>query len=91
MSQDSQDQGVIQVLLERFTKRGLPRALQMKEMVDKGGKLEPFEVNYLTEMLEDAQHLKSLIDRHPEYEELVLKAFALYTEIVKKATDNESR
>jgi hypothetical protein len=48
-------------------------------------------VNYLTEMLEDAQHLKSLIDRHPEYEELVLKAFALYTEIVKKATDNESR
>jgi hypothetical protein len=41
MSQDSRDQGVIQVLLDRFTKQRLPRALQMKERVDKGKSSSP--------------------------------------------------
>jgi hypothetical protein len=90
MAQISQDQGVIQVLLDRFNQQRLPRAIEMKEKVDRGEKLEEFDVTYLSSILEDIQQIRPLLDRHPEYEALVVKGLALYKEIVDKATQNEA-
>jgi hypothetical protein len=90
MPQSSLDQGVIQVLLDRFNQQRLPRALEMKGKVDRGEKLEEFDVSYLAGVLEDIQQITPLLERHPEYEALVVKGLALYKEIVDKATQNES-
>ena len=90
MAQISQDQGVIQVLLDRFNQQRLPRAMEMKAKVNRGEKLEEFDVDYLSGVLEDIQQIRPLLERHPEYEPLVVKGLALYKEIVNKATQNES-
>ncbi len=91
MSENSNDQGVIQVLLDRFNKQRLPRALAMKEKVDRGEELDDFEVTYLAAVLEDLQKIRPLLSRHPEYEPLVLKGMALYQEISEKALANAKK
>jgi hypothetical protein len=68
MSNKADDAGVIQVLLDRFNEQRLPRALLMKEKVDRGETLETFEVDYLAEVLKDIQSIRGLVERHPEYQ-----------------------
>ncbi|MBP8168851.1 MAG: hypothetical protein KAX99_04220 [Azonexus sp.] len=90
MSNKADDAGVIQVLLDRFNQQRLPRALLMKEKVDRGETLEKFEVDYLAEVLKDIQSIRGLVERHPEYQELVAKGINLYKEITEKAVANEA-
>lgn len=85
------DAGVIQALLKRFDEQRLPRALELKAKVDGGKPLEQFEVNYLEDILSDLRTIKGLVDRHPEYEPLVVKGMQLYTEITTKALQNEQK
>ena len=91
MTNADNDAGVIQALLKRFDEQRLPRALELKAKVDGGNKLEQFEVNYLEDILGDIRAIKGLVDRHPEYEALVVKGMQLYTEITEKALQNESQ
>ena len=91
MSQNTDDAGVVQALLDRFNTQRFPRAMALKEKVDRGEKLETFEADYLAEILADARSVKALLARHPEYEDLVLKVMNLYTEITRKALENESK
>ncbi len=88
MTGSEKDAGIMEVLLERFEKQRLPRALALKEKVDKGEPLDEWDTAYLEEVLEDAQQVKTLIDRHPEYQELYTRAVRLYKEITEKALEN---
>jgi len=90
MSNKADDAGVIQVLLNRFNEQRLPRALLMKEKVERGETLEKFEVDYLAEVLVDVRAIHGLIERHPEYQEIVTKGLNLYKEITEKALANEA-
>ena len=90
MSNKADDAGVIQVLLNRFNEQRLPRALQMKEKVERGETLEKFEVDYLADILADIGSIRTLVERHPEYKELVAKGISLYKEITDKALANET-
>ena len=89
MTDSSKDDGVIAALLERFQSIRLPRALDIKARVDKGEKLHENDLAFLGRVLEDAQQIQPLLDRHPEYEELVTRAMHLYNDITKKALENE--
>jgi hypothetical protein len=91
MNDFSKDDGVITVLLERFQNIRLPRALDIKARVDKGEKLHENDLAFLGRVLEDAQQIQPLLDRHPEYEELVTRAMHLYNDITKKALENEQK
>lgn len=91
MSENENDAGVIQVLLDRFNKQRLPRALEMKEKVNRGEVLDDDEVTYLAAVFEDIRNLKPLLDRHPEYEPLVVKGIALYQEISEQALANAKK
>jgi len=91
MTANLQDQGVIQVLLDRFNQQRLPRALQMKDKVDRGEELEAAEVDYLAAIHEDIRQLKPLIARNPDYEALVVKGIGLYREITEKALANAKK
>ncbi len=89
MTNPSSDAGVIAMLLERFTKQRLPRAMNLKEKVDRGECLSDWELAHLEEVLADAQQILPIVDRHPEYEELAERAIALYAHISEQALKNE--
>ena len=83
-----EDTGILTVLLERFEQR-LPRALALKEKVDKGGLLDDFDTEFLERVLEDTVAAKQFIDAHPQLHSLYVKAIALYEDITAKALENE--
>ena len=89
MSDESKDQGIIQVMAERFESRRLPRALALKEQVDKGEPLSEHDIIFLEDVFKDAQHIQSLLERNPEWQPLVAQMMQLYKEITDKALENE--
>ena len=89
MSDDKDDDGLIFVLMERFEKIRLPRALSLKEKVDGGAVLDDDYIAFLEEVFSDSNKIKPLLDRHPEYQELATRVLTLYGEITEKALENE--
>lgn len=82
-------EGIAFAILERFEKIRLPRALDIKEKVDRGEKLDDFDIEFLDEVLKDSEEIKRYVDVRPEYQSLYARAIGLYGEITKKALENE--
>ncbi len=91
MSTSQKDAGTIQAMLERLNKQRLPRALELKGRVDKGGRLEENDIEFLHRVFEDANQAQSLIAKYPEYQSLVTQLISLYSEITRKALENEEK
>lgn len=89
MTENSEDAGIITVLVERFEGERLPRALDLKEKVDQGETLNDMDIAFLEEVLHDANKLGPLLERHDEYHKLASQAMDLYQEITAKALENE--
>lgn len=89
MKSPSHDQGVIEALLKRLNEQRLPRLLRLKEKVDAGEPLADEDLGFLHEVFEDADRVKPIIDRHPEYQDLVARIVRLYADIAAKALENE--
>ena len=85
------DAGVAQTLLDRMSNQRLPRALELKEKVDAGETLSEYDLNFLEEVFKDAQSIQPMVERHPEYQQLVSRAIHLYKEILDKAMENEKK
>jgi hypothetical protein len=91
MTESTGELGVIQALIDRFEKQRLPRLLELKTRVDKGGVLSELDIRFLTEVTHDAQQSKPLIDRHPEWHKFCAEVIHLYEEITEKALSNEKK
>lgn len=91
MSEKDSDLGLITVLLERFEKHRLPRALSIKEKVDRGEKLDYLDIAFLEEVFSDAQKIDPIVARNPQLQELISRVVSLYKEISDKALANEQR
>ncbi|TBR36223.1 MULTISPECIES: hypothetical protein [Dyella] len=91
MHKSEGDLGVIQAVLDRLVKFRLPRALAIKDRVDRGERLTDTDIRFLKDMLEDASHQRTLIAKHPEYQALAARVAGLYDEITRKALENESK
>jgi hypothetical protein len=91
MNKESKDQGAILMLLERFNTQRLPRTLEMKKRVDRGEPLIDLDHAFLEEVLGDAQNIQPLIGKHPEYQEIYLKAITLCKEIIDKDMANQKK
>ena len=89
MRDPEDDEGVIQVLLEQLAEDRLPRTLRIKDRVDRGETLNEFDLEYLDEVLDEAEQAQDLACSHAELQPLVSKLSDLYSEITKKALDNE--
>lgn len=84
-----EEEGLTEVLLERFEKIRLPRLLDIKEKVDQGERLNDFDIRFLEEAMRDAQGLKHYVDARPAFQNLYARAAALYGEITRRALANE--
>ena len=89
MDQKEKDKGMIMVLLERFNKQRLPRALAMKKKVDSGELLDDYDHKYIKELQKDASQTMLIIERNPEYKELAAKIINMWNEIVEKDIENQ--
>ena len=81
MSDDKDDDGLIFVLMERFEKIRLPRALSLKEKVDGGAVLDDYDIAFLEEVFSDSNKIKPLLDRHPEYQAVSYTHLTLPTNV----------
>jgi hypothetical protein len=85
------DAGTIQVLLQRLNDFRLPRALDLKKKVDRGEKLDSYDVDFLETVLADATRAQELVSKHPEFKSLVSMLITLYGEITTKGLENEQK
>jgi hypothetical protein len=91
MTDASHDTGVLYTLVERFNTQRLPRALDLKEKVDAGETLSDLDLQFLEEVFADANQMRPLAERHPEYHDLIARVIHLYKEIMDKALENEKK
>lgn len=89
MSDKEKDLGTIQALLERFNTQRLPVILAFKKKVDSGELLNDDEHQRIFHLQEEFNPIKALIDRNPEYQDLVAKVLTLWTEIIQKDIENQ--
>lgn len=89
MVDESFDAGLIEVLAKRLEQQRLPKALALKEKVDRGEKLNDFDIQFLEEVTQDARQVGDLVERHPEWQDLAAQMMHLYKEITDKALQNE--
>ena len=83
------DEGVTIVLLERFKKQRLPKALRLKEKVDAGELLSDADIAFLEQVFSDARQILPMVEKRPELESLASQAMQLYREITEQALKNE--
>jgi hypothetical protein len=91
MSDANFDAGLGQVIVERLRTQRLPRALALKEKVDRGEPLDDFDLNFLQEVLKDSAAIRPYVDSHPESHELAAKMSNLYNEIAQKGLENAKK
>lgn len=91
MAEQGKDAGVIAVLMKRFHAQRLPRALLLREKVDRGERLNQGDIAFLHRVFADADHVKRLAYQHPEYENLCSQVAHLYHQITQRALENEQR
>jgi hypothetical protein len=88
MDSSSDDLGLVQVLLDDLEKQTLPRALELKDKVDRGELLDDFDEVFLEHAIETATKTDEVMARHAEYQALAARVSHLYHEITTKALQN---
>jgi hypothetical protein len=83
--------GTIQALLDRLNNFRMPRALALKERVDRGEKLDDHDIAFLGRVMEDSAQAQALAAKHPEFQPLLNKLTKLYSDITRKALENEQK
>ena len=80
---------ISKVLVDRFANIRLPRILTIKERVEIGQKLDEVDIDFLEQVLRDAQENEHLVEAVPECRELFTRVVDLYHGIMTKALENE--
>jgi hypothetical protein len=89
VSEISKETGIIAVLAKRLVDERLPKALALKERVDRGELLNELDLNFLEQVIEDANTVWPLAKNNPRVLEVAGRMMQLYREITDKGLANE--
>ena len=89
MSEVSKEIGVLAVLAKRMVEERLPKALALKERVDRGEVLNELDVAFLKQVNADAGAIRPMMQENPRVLEVAGRMVSLYKEITDKALENE--
>ena len=89
MALASKEAGVLAVLARRMTDERLPKALALKERVDRGELLNELDLGFLEQVVQDARRIQPIVDSNPRAKEVAGRMLQLYREITQKALQNE--
>jgi hypothetical protein len=89
MSYQPDDAATLQALLDRLVRFRLPRAIAIKQRVERGELLSDPEIAFLKEALRDARDGQKFVMRNPDFHGVGVRLVQLYSDIVRKATENE--
>ena len=89
MAEVSKQSGVIAVLAKRMVEERLPKALALKERIDRGDVLNELDLQFLEQVVSDANTVKPLMRDDPRVLEVAGRMLELYKEITVKALANE--
>ena len=89
MAQASKELGVMAVLAKRMVEERLPKALALKERVDRGETLNGLDLNFLEQVVTDANAVIPMMKDDPRVAQVSARMLQLYKEITTKALENE--
>jgi hypothetical protein len=89
MAEVSKETGTIAVLAKRMVEERLPKALELKERIDKGGLLNDLDLAFLEQVVKDAAAIRPLIDKDQRLKDVAASMLGLYKDISNKALENE--
>jgi hypothetical protein len=89
VSEETEDQGIIQVVIDRLEKIRLPVALQLQDKVNRGETLNDLDLAFLDNVFQDTQKIRGMLDKYPAWQPLAARMLSLYSEITTKALENE--
>ncbi len=90
MSEISKDTGVIAVLAKRMVEERLPKALALKERVDRGEVLNELDLAFLEQVVKDAGTMRPFMKTDARVADVAGRMLVLYKEISDKALANET-
>jgi len=89
VAQASKELGVKAVLAKRMVEERLPKALALKERIDRGELLNGLDLNFLEQVVKDANEAIPMVKDDPRVMEVAARMLQLYKEITTKALENE--
>lgn len=89
MAEVSKETGTLAVLAKRMVEERLPKALALKERIDKGGLLNDLDLAFLEQVVKDAAAIKPLLKDNQRMTDVAASMVKLYKEISDKALENE--
>jgi hypothetical protein len=89
VAQVSKELGVIAVLAKRMVEERLPKALALKERVDRGEVLNDLDLAFLEQVVVDARKVLPMAQENPQVLDVAGRMLKLYREISDKALENE--
>lgn len=91
MGRSQKEAGMIAVLTLHMRQSRLPRARRMLDKVDRGATLSENDIDFLTRVLRDVRVNQSLVNGHADFRKFMHELIDLYSEIVRKAVENEKK
>jgi hypothetical protein len=89
VAQVSKELGVIAVLAKRMVEERLPKALALKERVERGEVLNDLDLAFLEQVVVDARKVLPMAQDNPQVLDVAGRMLKLYREISDKALENE--
>lgn len=78
-------------MLQGLINERLPRLHSIKRRLENGERLSDWNIAYLQQSFNDARRIETMLERNPEYRDLVARLLHLHKEITDKALENERK